>query len=100
MARNAWLTGTAAWAFVAATQWILGIRPTFDGLRVAPVIPTSWPGFEARREFRGVTYEIRARREGPGGAVSLVVDGRPVQGTVVPLPPPGTTLVTVTVALR
>jgi cellobiose phosphorylase len=62
-----WLTGTAAWAFVAATQWILGIRPTFDGLRVAPVIPTSWPGFEARREFRGVTYEIRARREGPEG---------------------------------
>ena len=99
MARNAWLTGTAAWAFVAATQWILGIRPTFDGLRVAPVIPTSWPGFEARREFRGVTYEIRARRGGPGGAVSLVVDGRPVQGTVVPLPPPGTTTVRVEVVV-
>jgi cellobiose phosphorylase len=99
MARNAWLTGTAAWAFVAATQWILGIRPTFDGLRVAPVIPTSWPGFEARREFRGVTYEIRARREGPGDAVSLVVDGRPVQGTVIPLPPPGTTTLRVEVVV-
>ena len=99
MARNAWLTGTAAWAFVAATQWILGIRPTFDGLRVAPVIPTSWPGFEARREFRGATYEIRARREGPGGAVSLVVDGRPVWGSVVPLPPLGTTTVRVDVVL-
>ncbi len=100
MARNAWLTGTAAWAFVAASQWILGIRPTFDGLRVAPVIPTSWPGFAARREFRGVTYVIRVRREGPGAAVSLVVDGRPTPGSVVPLPPPGTTTVSVEVVLR
>ena len=100
MARNSWLTGTAAWAFVAATQWILGIRPTFDGLRVAPAIPASWPGFQARREFRGVTYEISARRHGPGNAVSLTVDGRPIAGSVVPLPPPGTTTVTVEVVLR
>jgi cellobiose phosphorylase len=100
MARNAWLTGTAAWSFVAATQWILGIRPAFDGLRIAPAIPASWPGFEARREFRGVMYEVRARREGPGNTVSLVVDGRPVAGSVVPLPPPGTDRITVDVTLR
>jgi len=100
MARNAWLTGTAAWSFVAATQWILGIRPTFDGLRIAPSIPASWPGFEAHRVFRGVTYEIRARREGPGNAASLVVDGRPIADSVVPLPPPGTELVTVDITLR
>jgi cellobiose phosphorylase len=100
MARNAWLTGTAAWAFVAATQWILGIRSTFEGLRIAPAMPASWPGFEARREFRGVTYEIRVRRQGPGGSISLAVDGRPVPGSVVPLPPPGTRLVTVDVTLR
>jgi cellobiose phosphorylase len=99
MARNAWLTGTAAWAFVAATQWILGIRPAFDGLRVAPVIPASWPGFEARRVFRGVTYDIRARRQPGAGVASLVVDGRPVPGSVVPLPPPGTTTVSVEVLL-
>ena len=100
MARNAWLTGTAAWAFVAATQWILGIRPTYEGLLIAPVIPAAWPGFEARREFRGVTHEIRVRRDGPGHAVSLAVDGRPVPGSVVPLPRPGTRLVTVDVTLR
>jgi cellobiose phosphorylase len=100
MARNAWLTGTAAWSFVAATQWILGIRPTFDGLRIAPSIPASWPGFEAHRVFRGVSYEIRARREGPGNAASLVVDGRPIADSVVPLPPPGTELVTVDITLR
>ena len=99
MARNAWLTGTAAWLFVAATQWILGIRPTFDGLRIAPAIPAAWPGFEARRAFRGVTYEITARRAGPGNTVSLVVDGRLLAGTIVPLPPPGTSLVRVDVSL-
>jgi cellobiose phosphorylase len=100
MARNAWLTGTAAWTFVAATQWILGIRPTFEGLRVQPVIPTSWPGFEASRDFRGVRYEIRARREGPGNDVTLVLDGRPIEGTVVPLAPPGCARVDVEVVLR
>ena len=100
MARNAWLTGTAAWAFVAATQWILGIRPTLDGLRVAPVIPTAWPGFEAHREFRGVAYEISARREGPGNEVTLVVDGQTMPSSIVPLPPAGTTTVRVEAILR
>ena len=100
MARNAWLTGTAAWTFVAATQWILGIRPTFEGLRVAPVIPSTWPGFKAHREFRGAAYEISVRREGPGNAVSLVVDGVARVGDVVPLPVPGTATVKVDVVLR
>jgi cellobiose phosphorylase len=100
MARNAWLTGTAAWTYVAATQWILGIRPTFDGLRVAPAIPAEWPGFSARREFRGTAYEIAVRREGPGNAVSLIVDGVAISGDVVPLPAPGTAIVAVQVVLR
>ncbi len=95
MARNAWLTGTASWTYVAATQWILGIRPTFAGLRVAPAIPASWSGFSARREFRGAAYEISVRRAGPGNAVSMVVDGTPVDGDVVPLPAPGTRVVRV-----
>jgi cellobiose phosphorylase len=67
---------------------------------IAPVIPASWPGFQARRAFRGVTYEIRTRRDGPGNAVSLLVDGRPIAGSVVPLPAPGTSLVRVDVTLR
>ena len=99
MARNAWLTGTAAWTYVAATQWILGIRPTFEGLRVAPVLPAAWPGFKAHREFRGTAYEITVRREGPGNAVSLVVDGAPIDGDVVPLPAPGTASVKVEAVL-
>jgi len=88
-AKNSWLTGTAAWNYVAITQWILGIRPTFDGLQVAPVIPTTWQGFEAERTFRGVHYQIEVKRQGPGNQVSLEVDGKPVPGSVIPLPAEG-----------
>ncbi|MHB8959859.1 MAG: GH36-type glycosyl hydrolase domain-containing protein [Candidatus Limnocylindrales bacterium] len=97
-AKNSWLTGTAAWNLVAATQWILGIRPEHDGLRVAPVIPASWPGFTAWRRFRGTEYEIRVTR-GAGDGAELMVDGVPVAGTLVPLPPAGTARVSVEVRL-
>ena len=85
-AKNSWLSGTAAWNYVAITHWILGIRPDYDGLRIAPVIPESWPGFKATRVFRGITYGITVRRAGPGNSVALRVDGRPVSGNVIPLP--------------
>ena len=83
-AKNSWLTGTAAWNYYAITQWILGIRPEFDGLRIAPVIPESWKGFTVSRTFRGVTYRIVVRREGTGNSVKLTVDGNPIDGTVIP----------------
>ena len=63
-AKNSWLTGTAAWNYVAITQWILGIRPTFDGLCVSPVMPSTWDGFEVVRRYRGVRYEIKVERRG------------------------------------
>jgi len=85
-AKNSWLTGTAAWNYYAVTQWILGIRPSYDGLEIAPVIPASWSGFRATRKFRGATYHVAVRRTGPGNHVSLVVDGVPVAGNTVPLP--------------
>jgi N,N'-diacetylchitobiose phosphorylase len=85
LGRNAWLTGTAAWTYVAATQWILGIRPTYRGLRIAPALPEAWPGFRARRVFRGVVYEIEVERAGSGDSLSLVVDGETISGDVVPL---------------
>jgi len=89
MGRNAWLTGTAAWTYVAATQWILGIRPTHGGLQIAPTLPSEWPGFSARRRFRGVTYEVAVTRVGAGDAVELVVEGVSVPGDVVPFPADG-----------
>jgi cellobiose phosphorylase len=90
-AKNSWLSGTAAWTFVAATQWILGIRPEHDGLRVDPSLPADWEGFEATRRFRGATYRITVRKPvGATGRVSsLVVDGRPVEGSIVPVAPEG-----------
>ncbi len=84
-AKNSWLTGTAAWNYVAITQWILGIRPDYDGLRIAPVIPQSWSGYEATRIYRGVSYQITVKREGEGNTVSLIVDGEAISGNLVPL---------------
>jgi cellobiose phosphorylase len=88
-AKNSWLTGAAAWDYVAITQWILGIRPSFDGLEVGPVMPSTWSGFEAERTFRGVRYTIQVQRKGPGNQIRLEVDGKPLAGTLVPIPPKG-----------
>ncbi len=83
-AKNSWLTGTAAWNYVAVTQWILGIRPEYDGLRVEPVLPQAWPGFRAARTYRGVRYQIQVER-GSKEAAGLSVDGRKVAGNLIPL---------------
>ena len=93
-AKNSWLTGTAAWNFVALTQWILGIRPELGGLRIDPVLPSHWPGFTARRRWRGATYEIAVTQAaGASGRVRrLVVDGTDVEGNLVRPAPPGTTV--------
>jgi cellobiose phosphorylase len=98
-AKNSWLTGTAAWNYYAITQWILGIRPGYDGLEVAPVIPASWAGFRATRIFRGVTYDIEVKRAGEGNRVSLTVDGVAVPGRTVPLPAGGRSAVLVQATL-
>ena len=95
-AKNSWLTGTAAWNYIAITQWILGIRPTFDGLQIAPVIPADWDAFEAVRTYREVRYEIKILRQGPGNQVQLEVDGKAVKGTCIPVSPTGTSVVQVT----
>ncbi len=84
-AKNSWLTGTAAWNYAAITQWILGIRPTFHGLQIAPVVPTAWQEFSASRKYRGVTYKINVKREGAGNNVTISIDGVPIEGNVLPL---------------
>ncbi|MFX0016254.1 MAG: GH36-type glycosyl hydrolase domain-containing protein [Promethearchaeota archaeon] len=58
MAKNSWLTGTAAWSLKAALEWILGIRPTFDNLIVDPCIPKEWKNFKLSRRFRNTSYKI------------------------------------------
>jgi cellobiose phosphorylase len=99
-AKNSWLTGTAAWNYYAITQFILGIRPTYDGLMVAPVIPKSWQGFSVSRNFKGVQYDISVVRKGKGNNVRLVVDDSEVTGNIIPVPPPGATRVSVMAILE
>lgn len=87
LARNSWLTGTASWAYQAATQYILGIRPTYDGLLIDPCIPAAWDGFQVRRAFRGAVYEIEVQNPDHvcHGLRSLQVNGRDIAGNVIPL---------------
>lgn len=84
--KNSWLTGTAAWNFVAISQYILGIAADWDGLKIDPSIPKEWDGFTASRKFRGATYNIKV--ENPNhvckGVVAMTVDGKAVAGNVVP----------------
>jgi cellobiose phosphorylase len=94
-AKNSWLTGTAAWNYYAIVQWILGIRTTLDGLEINPIVPASWPGFTATRQYRGVTYKITIERQGKGNSIALTVDGKPVEGKVVTPPTDGRKEVTV-----
>ncbi|MBP3637985.1 MAG: N,N'-diacetylchitobiose phosphorylase [Clostridia bacterium] len=80
-ARHPFMTGSAGWAYYAATRYMLGIRPAFDGLTVDPCIPTEWDGFDALRTWRGATYDIHV--ENPDhvqkGVKTLEVDGAAVR---------------------
>ncbi|MBN2509888.1 MAG: glycosyl transferase [Spirochaetales bacterium] len=86
-AKNSWLTGTAAWNFVAVTQWILGIRPSYDGLIVDPVIPSAWKGFSAKRVFRGAIYDITVTNPKgvSSGIAQMKVDGKVLEEKVIPV---------------
>ncbi len=98
-AKNSWLSGTAAWNYAAITQFILGIRPAYDGLEIAPVAPSSWQKFSLTRIFRGVTYAIEVERKREGNTVALTVDGQPVSGNLIPVPTDGRREVKVLVTL-
>jgi cellobiose phosphorylase len=98
-AKNSWLTGTAAWNYVAITQFILGVRPTYEGLMVAPVIPSDWEGFSVSRMFQGIRYDIMVKRTGPGNCVHLTIDGKAIDGNIIPRPPAGVARVAVEASL-
>ena len=86
-AKNSWLTGTASWNFYAVTQYMLGIRPEYDGLLVDPCIPTDWKGFKATRKFRGATYQIEVvNPDGKSkGIKEVTIDGLPYKSNLIPI---------------
>jgi cellobiose phosphorylase len=84
--KNSWLTGSASWNFVAASQWILGIRPDYDGLLIDPCIPKAWKGFQVKRLFRGATYYITVRNpDGVSkGIKSVTMDDKRLPTNLIP----------------
>jgi cellobiose phosphorylase len=87
LGRNAWLSGTASWTYIAGTQWILGIRPEIDGLRIDPCIPANWPSFTVQRKFRGASYDIRVSNPNKvcKGVKEIRVDGELIAGNKAPI---------------
>ena len=85
--KNSWLTGTAAWNMVSISQYILGIAADFDGLKIDPSIPHEWDGMKATRQFRGATYDITVKNPNHvcKGVKSMTVDGKAVDGNVIPV---------------
>jgi len=85
LARNSWLSGTASWMYQTGTQWILGIRAEYEGLRVDPCIPSKWDGFKAMRKYRGVTYHITVKnpKHVCKGVEKVTVNGGKAEGSLI-----------------
>ena len=85
-AKNSWLTGTAAWTFYAASQGILGVKPDYDGLKVDPCLPKELGELRITRKFRGSEYAIHVVNQAGDekGRLTLTLDGKPVEGNVIP----------------
>ncbi len=81
-----WYTGSSAWLYRVLTEWMMGIRPTWDGLLIDPCPPAHWNGYTMRRRYRGCEYRIEVKRKTPGAmnVESVRVDGRPIEGAVIP----------------
>ncbi|HRU02187.1 MAG TPA: hypothetical protein P5239_10850, partial [Victivallales bacterium] len=78
----AWMTGSASWYFRAMTQWILGVRPDFDGLLIDPCLPSAWKNCRLERDFRGARYviEIKNPHALQKGRLRIIVDGHEIAG--------------------
>jgi cellobiose phosphorylase len=95
--KNSWLTGTAAWMWYTISEFILGIKPDYDGILIDPCLPSTAKEYTVNRRFRGAEYAIHVSN--PNGAnkgvKAITLDGKPLNGTVVPFSP-GTHTVEVT----
>jgi len=88
-----WHTGSTSWYFLLAHQFMLGLRPKYEGVRIDPCIPAHWEEVQAWATLRGARYHLTVRNPGrkEGGVARLSVDGKDVPGTLVPFGKPGHT---------
>ena len=86
-ASHSWQTGSAAWMYRVSYDYILGIRPTYNGLMIDPAIPSGWKHFKAERVFRGTKYiiEVENTSSSEKGVKQIIVEGNPIRGNVLPL---------------
>jgi len=84
-ASHSWLTGSGVWMFRDGLDYILGVRPTYDGLMIDPSIPAAWDGFQVTRRFRGAVYSIEVRNPDhvQHGVKRLIVDGAEIAGNLI-----------------
>ena len=67
--KNSWLTGTAAWNWHTATEWLIGVKPQYDGLLIEPGLPADkFPVLKVHREFRDASYDLTIRQTGRHGS--------------------------------
>ncbi len=85
--RLPWLSGSAAWSYYAATQYVLGIKPEVNGLRIDPCIPPSWKSFEVTRAFRGKKFHIKVSNPGrvEKGVREVLMNGKRIEGNFIPV---------------
>ncbi len=80
-----WLTGTATWAYVAATQYIFGLRPDYDGLIIDPIVPKHWKEFSMNRRFRNKQFNIKVKNSGSKKRVNeIICNGKKISGNKIP----------------
>jgi len=64
--KNSWLTGTAAWNWYTASEFLLGIQPQYGGLLIAPCLPEGFGTYTIHRRFREAEYELTITPGAPG----------------------------------
>jgi len=81
-----WYTGSGAWLYKVSTDWILGVRATYEGLLVDPCLPKAWKGYSMKRVFRGATYNIEVlNNRGEGSVVKeVILDGKKLKSNIIP----------------
>lgn len=84
--KNSWLTGTAAWMWYTVSEFILGIQPDYEGLRIDPCLPSTAKEYTVKRRFRGALYHIHVVNSNghQKGVKRISLDGKAVTGNLVP----------------